>query len=398
MRPLTVLRTPVSPRYCCTQQQEGLTVVGSGVAPWPGPIFPVLSGGLVINQHVSPTGGRVVESRYLQYEKKVRKDTTAAEPVKTRGKAPEGARKAGPLHKGRADSGVRRELQSSVLEGHGSASPHRDLNLDLSAIHDSSILRRTLPLEETMSKKARPAAPGTSQKKSPDLLDMLDMIESQTLLLCLLTVKIENNVARMEAAGGRRLSVLCHEWARLQRQAHELRHSCVLRDRKQALAALLDAQDEMLRPFRAVADRFREQYQDLASALDGTRHELPVHSVHLPGDGPRLLDALQPELLETRRLLRALGVDTAAGETPVLGLLSELRAASREKDAQLRRYFSQVLELDAEASKEAALGNQQVWEEAMGPASNRWYFSPDSLPAEPVGMVPPDAGGREPHP
>ncbi|XP_069854553.1 HAUS augmin-like complex subunit 8 [Dipodomys merriami] len=342
-------------------------------------------------------GGRVVESRYLQYEKKVRKDP-ASDPPRTRGKAPEAGRKAGVPHKARVDSGLRRELQSSVLEGHGSASPHRDLDLDLSAIHDSSMLRKTLPLEETVYKQARTAGSGAPQRKSPDLLEMLDMIESQTLLLCLLTVKIENNVARMEAAGGRRLSLLCREWARLQRQAHELRHRCALRDRRQALAVLLDTQDEMLRPFRAVADRFREQYRDLASALDSTRHELPVHAIHLPGDGPRLLDALQPELQETQRLLRALGVDAAVGEAPVLGLLSELRTASREKDAQLRRFFWQVLELDAEASREAALRSQQLWEEAVGPACGRWYFGADGGPAEPAGIPPPAGRAHERRP
>ncbi|XP_048196655.1 HAUS augmin-like complex subunit 8 [Perognathus longimembris pacificus] len=89
----------------------------------------------------------------------------------------------------------------------------------------------------------------------------------------------------------------------------------------------------MLRPLLAVADGFREQYLHVASALDSTRHELPVHSVHLPGDGSQLLDALQPELLETRRLLGELGLDPAEGEAPLLGLLSELRTASQEKDA-----------------------------------------------------------------
>lgn len=35
-----------------------------------------------------------------------------------------------------------------------------------------------------------------------------------------------------------------------------------------------------------------------------------------------------------------------------------------------------MLELSARASKEAALVNQEVWEEAQGPAALcRWYFS-----------------------
>ena len=43
-------------------------------------------------------------------------------------------------------------------------------------------------------------------------------------------------------------------------------------------------QIEMLSPLEAVASRFREQYKIFAMALDTTRHELPVKSVHLDGD------------------------------------------------------------------------------------------------------------------
>lgn len=49
-------------------------------------------------------------------------------------------------------------------------------------------------------------------------------------------------------------------------------------------------QIEMLSPFEAVASRFKEQYKTFATALDTTRHELPMRSIHLKdGDGQRLL-------------------------------------------------------------------------------------------------------------
>ncbi|VTJ73121.1 Hypothetical predicted protein [Marmota monax] len=44
----------------------------------------------------------------------------------------------------------------------------------------------------------------------------------------------------------------------------------------------------------------------------------------------------------------------------------------------IHRIFSQVLELSAEASKEAALINQEVWEEAQGLGTpSQWYFNAD---------------------
>ena len=48
-------------------------------------------------------------------------------------------------------------------------------------------------------------------------------------------------------------------------------------------------QIEMLSPYEAVAERFREQYKTFAMALDTTRHELPVKSVHLDGNGQQFL-------------------------------------------------------------------------------------------------------------
>ena len=44
---------------------------------------------------------------------------------------------------------------------------------------------------------------------------------------------------------------------------------------------------------------------------------------------------------------------------------------------ELRRSFSQVLKLSAQASKKAALVNQEAWEEAQGPkAPSQWSFDP----------------------
>lgn len=46
---------------------------------------------------------------------------------------------------------------------------------------------------------------------------------------------------------------------------------------------------ELLGPFQAVAERFKEQYKTLATALDNTRHELPVQAIHMQGSGQELL-------------------------------------------------------------------------------------------------------------
>ncbi|PNJ28663.1 HAUS8 isoform 6 [Pongo abelii] len=289
----------------------------------------------------------------------------------------EGGRKSSLLQKSKADSsGVGKgDLQSTLLEGHGTAPP----DLDLSAINDKSIVKKTPQLAKTISKKPESTSFSAPRKKSPDLSEAMEMMESQTLLLTLLSVKMENNLAEFERRAEKNLLIMCKEKEKLQKKAYELKRRLLLSQRKQELADVLDAQIEMLSPFEAVATRFKEQYRTFATALDTTRHELPVRSIHLEGDGQQLLDALQHELVTTQRLLGELDVGDSEENVQVLDLLSELKDVTAKKDLELRRSFAQVLELSAEASKEAVLANQEVWEETQGMAPpSRWYFNQDS--------------------
>lgn len=48
-------------------------------------------------------------------------------------------------------------------------------------------------------------------------------------------------------------------------------------------------QIEVLSPLQPVAERFKEQYRTLATALDTTQHELPVQAIHTQGSGQELL-------------------------------------------------------------------------------------------------------------
>lgn len=54
------------------------------------------------------------------------------------------------------------------------------------------------------------------------------------------------------------------------------------------------SQAELLSPLAAVCERFKEQYSTFATALDTTRHELPLKSIHLEGDGHQLLGRKRP--------------------------------------------------------------------------------------------------------
>ncbi|XP_035307287.1 HAUS augmin-like complex subunit 8 isoform X2 [Cricetulus griseus] len=322
-------------------------------------------------------GGRVIESRYLQYEKKTKKvmessTSGATVSASTGGKPPE-ERKASALSRSK-DSQVigMGDLQSTMLEGHVTTPP----NLDLSGINDKSMFRKPPQLDRTMSKEAQSVFCTTPQKKKTlhkkrrlalqDLQKTMDMMESQTLLLTLLSVKMENNLTLLEEKAEKDLAAMCREKEKLQGQVLELRRQLLLQQKHEELAAALDAQMELLGPFQAVAERFKEQYKTLATALDNTRHELPVQAIHMQGSGQELLDDLQPALRTTLQLLGELGICSPDSSVQEPCLLEELRNLTKKKDLELHRIVDQVLELSSQASKEVALINQEVWEEAPG--------------------------------
>ncbi|CAO2612439.1 HAUS augmin-like complex subunit 8 [Lemmus lemmus] len=312
--------------------------------------------------------------------------------VSAGGKSPEG-RRTSTLQKNKEDSLVMGTggLQSTMLEGHSTAPP----SLDLSSIKDTSTFRTASQLDKTMSKKAESTRKKTSlPKKKQDLQETMDMMESQTLLLTLLSGKMEKNLTLLEKKAEKDLAAICCEKESLQRRVLELRRQLLLQQKYQELATFLDAQIELLDPFQAVAKHFKEQYKTLAIALDTTRHELPMQAIHMEGSGQELLDDLEPALKTTLQLLGELGICSPDASTQVSRLLEELRDLITKKDLELyrargevvpslssaHRIFGQVLELSSQASKEAALINQEVWEEAQGtPTCSQWYFSPDAL-------------------
>ncbi|KAI5185694.1 Haus Augmin-Like Complex Subunit 8 [Manis pentadactyla] len=335
-------------------------------------------------------GGRVVASRYLQYEKKATKKVThqfpATDELKTSEKVPEVGRKASLLQKSKDSSGVSKgNLQSTLLEGHGAAPP----DLDLSAISDKSMIRKPPQLHKRMSQKTESSSSfSASCKRSLDLSESMEMMESQTVLLTLLTVKMEKGLASFEEKAERDLLMMCKEREKLQRTAYELKRRLLLCRRTRQLEGILDSQIEMLLPCVAVAECFKEQYRTFATALDATRHELPVRSVHLGADGQQFLDHLQRELTTTRHLLGELGISSSEENRKALDLLEELKEVAQKKDLELQRCLAQVQELSAEASKEAALINQEVWEEAQGPTlPSQWYFNQEGAAREASGAV-----------
>ncbi|XP_044854495.1 HAUS augmin-like complex subunit 8 isoform X3 [Mauremys mutica] len=298
-----------------------------------------------------PKGGRVVKARYLQYDRKpVGKSTSANSSVVSgvkrseKGETPTGRAIIFPKCKattGTATSTLNRtvlgkdDLQSTLLEGHKIARP----DLDLSAINDKSLIKK-IPGSKSLFRAESRTGKKEQNSKSSDPDDVIGMLESQALLLKYASMKIEKNIAQLEEKGERNLSILCEEKEKQQKKLYELKRQLLLKKREQKLEEVLDKQIEVLAPLLTVCEQFKEEYKTFATALDTTRHELPVKNIHIEGNRHTYLEDLKKHLAVTQSLL----VEAAPGyleeNSKVFPVLKELKEVALKMDAELESTIS----------------------------------------------------------
>ncbi|XP_028907094.1 HAUS augmin-like complex subunit 8 isoform X1 [Ornithorhynchus anatinus] len=331
------------------------------------------------------TQGRLVKSRYMQYEKKaVGKTSVADQSTNCSGKSFSNAKI--PTRKCKTTSGVptlsesttKNNLQSTLLEGHSIAHP----DLDLSAINDKSLFRGKVPDVKHINtskplqtdQNVGPKTLKKEQTSTPE--DIIRMIESQTLLLNFLSLKMEKNLTRLEEKAEKNLLIICEEKDKFQQKVYEMKRRLQLRQRDQQLAEIVTKQNEVLAPSVAKSECFKEEYKTFATALDSTRHELPVKQIHMEGNRHKFLDDLQHQLIVSRSLLSEVTNEHSEGNCKAFDAMCDLQKVVLKKDTELKRTFAEVLELSSEVSKEASLNNQEVWEDTQeSEILSQWYFS-----------------------
>ncbi|NXF08153.1 HAUS8 protein, partial [Smithornis capensis] len=200
-------------------------------------------------------------------------------------------------------------------------------------------------------------------------------IESETLLLTYLRLKVEKNVAKLEEKAEKNLIMLCKEKQRQQEKLLKLKHEILLQEREQRLNEALDEQIEVLTPLVPVCEQLKEQYKSFAAALDANRHELPIKNIHIEGDKQTFLDELGKQLAITQELLTEVTPRYSGDGAKVLSALKELKEVAQKLDKELQRSFREVQNLSFEVCKEVSLHNQGVCEEKHGlDVVKRWYF------------------------
>ncbi|XP_041338776.1 HAUS augmin-like complex subunit 8 isoform X2 [Pyrgilauda ruficollis] len=209
-----------------------------------------------------------------------------------------------------------------------------------------------------------------------DSCDLMAELESETLLLTFLRIKTEKKIAKMEEKAEKNLLKLCEEKRKEQEKLWELKREILLKEREQKLNETLDKQIEVLSPLVAVCEQFKEQYKSFAASLDATRHELPIKSIHIEGDKQTYLDELGKQLMITQELLTEVMPNHSEDSAKALGALKEIQEVSQQLSKGLQRSFTDVQNLSFEASKEVSLHNQYVCEEKHGvDVVKRWYFN-----------------------
>ncbi|MBN3303190.1 HAUS8 protein, partial [Amia calva] len=201
-------------------------------------------------------------------------------------------------------------LQSTILDGHCFRP-----EFDVSSINEKAVMENAADPEEVK-----------------------EMLENQTFLLAYLTSKIENNTQRLREEAERCLLAVMEEEERLRSAVQEKKRQFLLREKERQLDDLLDLQIAVLTPVVAAADQFKQQYKAFATAVDTTRHELPVHNVQMEGDRKEFLGRAETCLRETECLLREAWVQPTAGDQERAGsLLKEVKETAQEIDKELAR-------------------------------------------------------------
>ncbi|XP_073514302.1 HAUS augmin-like complex subunit 8 isoform X9 [Phyllobates terribilis] len=296
-----------------------------------------------------PPGPKVVKSRYMQYDKpKNTKKNVTNTTVLSAGKSQEKGGSGTPTRK-------------SVLPQKFKVPPDKTLPKGT-----------TKPLSASEQRK-----PKKETNVSPE--EIIEMYESQTLLFTYLTEKMQKNIRRLEEKAERSLLLLHNEKTQLQENVQQLKRELSLTRREEQLDDLLENQAEFLAPSTATTTQFKDDYTSFATALDCTRHQLPIKDIHITGTRQRFLEDIQKHLSSTISLLEEATSSSATDNVVILATIKNLDDVVHKTEEELSRTLHQIMELSFKVDKDVALQSQKLVEDHTEvEVVKNWYFSQGS--------------------
>ncbi|XP_077440553.1 HAUS augmin-like complex subunit 8 [Vanacampus margaritifer] len=201
-------------------------------------------------------------------------------------------------------------------------------------------------------------------------------LEMQALLLAFLTAKMAHNMAKLKPKVEARLLYMMEEEEALRSKVMEKKRRYLLAEKRRLANELLDMQISALTPAAEAAKLFTESYKTLASAVDITRHELPVKNFHIAGDSLEFLGKAEACLKESETLLKECTEGDHEENRAALNCLQDMTKASKDTSQQLSGVFSELLELSSLVSRHTVQVQQAVEEEQLGSARAAELFCP----------------------
>lgn len=201
-------------------------------------------------------------------------------------------------------------------------------------------------------------------------------IEMQTFLLAYITAKMESNTAKAEAEAEARLIQEMEEEDALHNEVQEKKRQYLLMEKNRLVNELLDLQIAALTPVAETAKQFTKNYKCFATAVDTTRHELPVNNFYIDGDRREFLDKAEASLKESEKLL----MECTEGDHEVnrtsLECLKDMKTTSKDVSQQLSGTFSELLELSSLVCRHTIHVQQATEEKQLGTERTHQLFCP----------------------
>ncbi|XP_019936266.1 HAUS augmin-like complex subunit 8 [Paralichthys olivaceus] len=248
-------------------------------------------------------------------------------------------------------------LGESILQSTFSAGPCFRPEFDISVIKEKTV----------MENAAEPERNPEEEKRD---------IEMQTLRLAYLTAKMESNTAKLKAEAEAQILQIMEEEQALHKDVHEKKRQYLLAEKNRLMNELLDLQIAALTPVAEAAQQFTEHYKSFATAVDITRHELPVKNFYIDGDRREFLDKAVVCLKESEQLLLGCTEGDHKDNSTSLECLRNIKLTSKDISQQLSGAFSELLELSSSACRHKILVQQAVEEEQLGTARTHELYFP----------------------
>lgn len=261
-----------------------------------------------------------------------------------------------------ANSTMAKENPSSILGKHVLQSTFSDghnlgPDFDLSAIKEKTVLDNITESERNPENDKR-------------------TIEMQTLLLAYLTAKMESNTAKLRAEAETRILQVMEEEESLRLEILEKKRLYEFKEKNRLLSELLDLQITSLTPVAEAAVQFTKVYKSFATAVDATRHELPVKNFYMDGEQSDFLDKVESCLKDGENLLEKCTHGNIEDNRTSLECLTSVKTASKDISQHLSGAFSELLELSSLICQQTIHLQQAAEEEQLGSTQTHKLFCP----------------------